>query len=350
MANTMQTKSRRDFLYGLGAVAGLMAVPCANAYASLSSTMGNTKLFTRSMAQAHMGTFVHITARNASQSLVDDALERAFTTAMLGEKTFTRHDSNSLGGALVELNERKSITNAPRELIEIIKQSQKLSVQTSHTFNPAVAPILKALADYKVSNVVQLPRSVQKDLSVVANPQAIVITDKSIKLAHADMQVTLDGIAKGRVVDMMASSLEKSGITEYCINAGGDIRVSTSPESLKVWNIGIQDAKAPARHNGVLRLQNGAVATSANHESLAVKGYEHLVNMKPHDNVPHEVILSATVIAPHCAQADAMATALFLMAEGHGVAKVLTFMDRYPECACQLQTEQGIFSSKTWPA
>lgn len=348
MANTIQTTSRRHFLCGLGAVVGLMALPCVNASAAMPATMPmtieDTKLFTRSVIQAHMGTFVHITARNASQSLLDDALERAFTMAVLGEKIFTRHGSNSLGEALVELNERKSIENAPHELIDIIEQSKTLSIATK-SFNPAISPVLATLVEYKVSTFGQLPRSVQKDLSVIANPQNIALSGKSIKLLHNDMSLTLDGIAKGRVVDMMALSLEKSGITDYCINAGGDIRVSGPKE----WNIGIQDATAPAQHNGVVRLQNGAVASSGNYESLAVKGYEHLISTKPHHSVSHETILSTTVIAPNCAQADAMATAMFVMAQEHGASKAFVFLDSYKECACQFQTAAGVFNSKTWP-
>ncbi|MFI3270604.1 MAG: FAD:protein FMN transferase [Pseudomonadota bacterium] len=361
MAKTLQTTSRREFLCGLGAVAGLVAVaPCANAYAFISPSAQNTTLYSSSIAQAHMGTFVHITARSTSQSLLDDALERAFTTATVGEKTFTRHNSNGLGGPLVELNECGIVHNAPSELVDIILQSQVLSTHTGNAFNAAVAPILTALADYKVNKVNQLPRSVQKDLSVVANPQAIVMTGKTIKLRHADMQLTLDGMAKGRVVDMMAESLEKSGITDYCINTGGDIRVSTSTQACaphntpKAWNIGIQDAKAPAHHNGVLRLSHGAVATSANHESLAVHGHEHLVSLQDCGmtaaGLQHQgKVLSATVVAPNCAQADAMATAIFVMAQEHGVHKSLAFMDKVHGYACQLQTEQGLFASKAWP-
>lgn len=60
-------------------------------------------------------------------------------------------------------------------------------------------------------------------------------------------------------------------------------------------------------------------------------------------------VLSATVVAPNCAQADAMATAIFVMAQEHGVHKSLAFMDKVHGYACQLQTEQGLFASKAWP-
>lgn len=351
MANTIQTSSRRDFLYGFGAVLGLMATPCVNAYAAMSSSMENTKLFTRCVAQEHMGTFVHITARSTSQSLVDDALESAFNIAKSGEQTFTRHGSYGFGGALMELNEHKILKNAPRELISIIEQSKILNTKTSNAFNPTIAPVLTALAAYKACKIEDLPRSVQKDLSTVANPQAVVLSEKNITLLHNDMSLTLDGIAKGRVVDMMAESLESACITDYCINAGGDIRMSTAPKSATPWKIGIQDAKAPARYNGVLHLHHGAVATSANHESLAIKGYEHLVGLQNQHNGPsQEKVLSATVIAPNCAQADAMATALFVMAKKHGIHKSLAFIDKQRGYACQLQTEQGIFNSQAWPA
>ncbi len=359
--------SRRQFLCGLGAAGGLMSLnilgmfgPC-NALPVYMETaeIPENSLITKNIVEPHMGTFVHITARHTSESRLDAAMAKAFDVSRHAEAIFTHHDSR---GALAELNTKGVLKHAPQELVTILHEAQALHVQTGGAFNPAVTPVLAALAEYKVPTVAQLPVAMQKDLQRISSFQSLTISDQNVTLASRDMRLTLDGMAKGRIVDMMASSLESFGITDYCINAGGDIRVSGP----KAWRIGIQDAKAPARQSGVLALKHGAVATSGNYESLPTKGYEHLVGMgrvKSNssdglagnglaDSDLASNIISATVIAPTCQEADAMATALFVMAKEHGVQKTLAFVQSQKQYACQLQTtsdDVGSPSSSAWP-
>jgi thiamine biosynthesis lipoprotein len=96
--------------------------------------------------------------------------------------------------------------------------------------------------------------------------------------------------------------IEKKGLGTYCISAGGDILARSN--SVKVWNIGIQD---PENKKGILNrlaIVNGAVATSGTYERGA-----HIIN--PKTRKPPSKFLSVTVTGPEIINADIFATAVF---------------------------------------
>ncbi len=290
--------NRRNFLYTLGCV-GL----ATSGYA-LSNKLGlgsNTKEI--SQTRILMGTFVSIDLKGEDNALLESAMDKAFATIANAEKIFSRYDNSS---PLAILNKQSRIDNAPHELIELINTSIRLTQSTNNAFNPAIVPTLAALKAYNVPSINKLPRSVQKDLAKLTNPQNIKLNKVSIEFLHSDMALSLDGIAKGHIVDLAANELEKIGIYDYMINAGGDIRVNTSPNA-RPWNIAIQDATNSAKHVQVISLSSGAIATSANYNSLEENGYEHIIGEIT------QPVLSLSAIAPTCQEADAQATALFAM-------------------------------------
>ena len=108
------------------------------------------------------------------------------------------------------------------------------------------------------------------------------------------------GFVKGWSVDEGTAILDRAGLEEYAINAGGDIRVRGR------WTIGIQhprDAKAIAK---VVEGSDLAVATSGAYE----RG-EHVRD--PHTGAAPDGILSVTVTGPDLGTADAYATAALAM-------------------------------------
>jgi thiamine biosynthesis lipoprotein len=108
------------------------------------------------------------------------------------------------------------------------------------------------------------------------------------------------GFVKGWAVDEAAAILERAGVREYAINAGGDIRTRGH------WTIGIQH---PGDTQAIAKVVEGidlAVATSGAYE----RG-EHVRD--PHTGDAPLDILSVTITGPDLGTADAYATAAFAM-------------------------------------
>lgn len=121
--------------------------------------------------------------------------------------------------------------------------------------------------------------------------------------------VDLGGIAKGYAVDRAVEALMREGLSG-CVNAGGDIRAFGE----RPVPVHVRDPQDPGRIGARTTICNSALATSAIYrEGLASTAGRVL---DPHDNVPPRVACSASVRAPSCTVADALAKAVLLIREG----------------------------------
>ncbi|GAB2717276.1 FAD:protein FMN transferase [Streptomyces bullii] len=112
-------------------------------------------------------------------------------------------------------------------------------------------------------------------------------------------------VVKGWSVQRAAGLLTAAGVRRFCLNAGGDVVASGGP-----WRVGVRHPEHADRLCTVLRLTDGAVATSARYE----RG-DHILDGRT--GRPATGLLSITVTAPTLTEADTVATAAFAMgAEG----------------------------------
>ncbi|MCZ9354275.1 FAD:protein FMN transferase [Streptomyces mutabilis] len=112
-------------------------------------------------------------------------------------------------------------------------------------------------------------------------------------------------VVKGWSVQRAAGLLRAAGARRFCLNAGGDVVVAGGP-----WRVGVRHPEDAGRLCTVLRVTDGAVATSARYE----RG-DHVVDGRT--GRPATGLLAVTVVAPTLTAADTVATAAFAMgAEG----------------------------------
>jgi FAD:protein FMN transferase len=114
------------------------------------------------------------------------------------------------------------------------------------------------------------------------------------------------GLVKGWAVDGAASILDRAGLRDYAVNAGGDIRTRGR------WSIGIQHPLEPKAVARVVDAVDAAIATSG-----AYARGDHVRD--PHTGAPAGGILSVTIVGSELARADAYATAAFAMGPIHAV-------------------------------
>jgi thiamine biosynthesis lipoprotein len=111
---------------------------------------------------------------------------------------------------------------------------------------------------------------------------------------------TIDPAAyvKGWAGDRAARVLEVAGIRRYSVNVGGDV-VSAGGSVEDPWAIGIQHPFERAQVAAILRLADGAVATSGSYE----RG-RHILGGEA-------ALASVTVVGPALGMADAYSTAIY---------------------------------------
>jgi thiamine biosynthesis lipoprotein len=130
--------------------------------------------------------------------------------------------------------------------------------------------------------------------------------DVSAPMAGLGGGVDPSGFVKGYAVEGAGRLLSRAGAEDWCVNAGGDIRLNGAPEGCDRWRVGIQHPVERLAVAAVLGLRSGAVATSGTYE----RG-QHIVD--PRTGLAPEGVLSVTIVGPDLAVADAYATAAFAM-------------------------------------
>lgn len=111
------------------------------------------------------------------------------------------------------------------------------------------------------------------------------------------------GLAKGWAVERALDALRRSGAEAALVNGGGDLAAFGSPAPGQPWRVGIQHPWRPGALAGVIEIR-AAAATSGTYE----RGAAHLID--PVSGRPGRRAVSATVVGPGLAMADALATAV----------------------------------------
>lgn len=145
----------------------------------------------------------------------------------------------------------------------------------------------------------------------------------ALKKSKAGIEVDLSALAKGYAVDQLVALLKESGAIGGVVEIGGEVRTWGRRSDGRGWRIGIEnplvDQRVLAR---ILHLETAALATSGdyrNFRSLEDEQLSHLIDPRTGKPLPTRQ-MSVSVCAQTCLEADALATALFLMGEQQGLA------------------------------
>jgi thiamine biosynthesis lipoprotein len=290
-----------------------------------------------------MGTRVSITAVAGSQHHAVDACGRAFDEMDRLIGLLNRYDPRS---ALSALNAAGRLDGPPPELHHVLDAAVGVHRTSSGAFDVTVAPLLALFRDRLGGAVAVEPGAAEiRETLARIGSRHLSVSRRRVTLARDGMAVTLDGIAKGYIVDAMAAVLDRQGVRQYLIDAGGDIRVRGSREAGRPWVVGIKDPAGGGLYPEVLHVDGGAVATSGSYEAhfgddLA---FHHIVDAATGRSPG--TALSVSVRAPTAEAADALATAVFVLGPDAGTRLV----DGLRGCGCMVLGRDGRrWQSRRW--
>lgn len=145
-----------------------------------------------------------------------------------------------------------------------------------------------------------------------------------------DCRIDLSALAKGFAVDQVARTLESQGIDRFMVEVGGEIRTAGHNPNDRPWQIAVEVPMIIGR--GIQRVVapgNRAMATSGDYRNYFEHDgvrFCHIIDPRTGRSVHHR-LASVSVITDSCMEADALATALFVLG---------------PEEGLELATAQGI--------
>ena len=150
------------------------------------------------------------------------------------------------------------------------------------------------------------------------------------RLIKDDPRVQLDfnSIAKGYTVDLLAQLVESFGARNYIVDIGGEVRCKGVNRQGNPWRIGIETPFDGNMSNGEylqrrIGMTEGGLATSGNYRRfyLDAKGNKiaHTIDPRTGRSAVSR-LLSVTVVAPTCAEADALGTMFLAMGADDALA------------------------------
>lgn len=296
-----------------------------------------------SISRPAMGTLVTVYSIVESPERADHAAGQAFDEMDRLIGLFSLFDSTS---ALMRLNDSGRLDGAPPELIHVTRAALDFHRLSGGAFEMTVGPVLRVLRDSSSGSNGGPPPNVVREAMERVGSQHVRLTRRRIRFEREGMAATLDGIAKGDIVDAIARTLERHGVRRYLVNAGGDIRVRGTREDGLPWTVAVRDPDDRERLLDTIPLSGGAVATSGGYENHFDDEMlnHHIVDART-GRSPVQAA-SVSVIAPTAMDADALATTLFVLGPAHGVA----FVDRLRIAACLvIDRDHRRWASRRWP-
>ncbi len=323
--------SRRDFIK-ICAVAGGVVAGSSLLHFSLKAknvTVRDTRLL--------MGTVIDITLVAETSQLGQAAINAAFSEMERLTHIFDYRKSDS---ELARLNLNGKLEHASADLVAILQKACNYSDISGGAFDVTVLPVLETY---------QAGHPVTSDELALIGYQSIDLQGDRVAFKKPGMRATLDGIAKGRVVDYGVRTLKEQGFDNILVEAGGDLLADGTHPNGSLWDIGVANPRPTANSQwlATLRVNDQAVATSGDYMQAFTSDYSlnHIID--PRTGVSPAELSSATVIAPTVTDADALATTLMVLGSSAGLALV----ERLPGIEAMLATKDlTIYRSSGFPS
>lgn len=279
----------------------------------------------RQMSGAAWGTTYHITY-SAPSDLSDCVLEQI---RLVNDELSPFNPASTLS----KINNGEDVA-ASEMLRQVFALSQSVCSISAGAFDPTIAPLVNLWGfGYKhPADIADAPSQADIDsaLQSVGMLQCSITPSGRIAKKSPQTEFNFSAVAKGYGVDCIARALRQAGCTDYMVEVGGEIALSGQSPNGGEWRIQIDAPVFAGPDNiahqpmGVVQLTDCALATSGNYRNYRATSQ----GMAAHTISPvtgHPVLtstLSATIIAPTCALADAMATAAMAMPADQALAMV----------------------------
>lgn len=161
--------------------------------------------------------------------------------------------------------------------------------------------------------------------------------EQQVEEAMADRsKMNFNAVAQGYSADLVAAYLDRNGVKDMLVNIGGEMLTRGHNAKGMQWRMGIDkpvdgNNTPGAQLSGTfdMPVEQYAVVTSGNYRKFYVKDgtkYSHTVDPRTGYPVQHS-LLSATILAPTSALADALATYCMVIGPDQAKSFILSRSD-----------------------
>lgn len=270
--------------------------------------------------QPIMGTRVHVELFVDDDSLGPGLLESVMDEMHRIDRAFSSFKEDS---ELSKVNRQAVLgwVEVSDELLGLITKAHQVSVLTDGAFDITYASVGRYY-DYREGKTPD-PQTMQRAVKAIDYRYIDRDLENSrVRFQHPEVYIALGGIAKGYAVDRAIALLQRAGVSQASVAAGGDSRIIGDRRG-KPWTVGIQHPREADKMSAVLPLVDTAVSTSGDYERFFERDgvrYHHILD--PSTGRSATGSWSVTILGLEATLTDALSTSVFVLGPERGLKLV----------------------------
>ncbi|MDE6508242.1 MAG: FAD:protein FMN transferase [Alistipes sp.] len=228
-------------------------------------------------------------------------------------------------GSLLSRLNRNLTDSVDRHIAYCLRLADSIGALSDGRYDVTVKPLVEAWG------FAGKERAAEPDIDSLlefVGREKVAVCDGRLVKADARVQLDFNSVAKGYTVDLLARLVERFGAQNYLVDIGGEVRCRGVNRQGGPWRIGVETPFDGNMTDGEyvqkrVRLSDGGLATSGNYRRFYIDGegrkVAHTIDPRTGRSAVSR-LLSVTVAAPTCAEADALGTMFLAMGADDALA------------------------------
>jgi len=207
-----------------------------------------------------------------------------------------------------------------RDTLALLMLASDIRARTDGSFDIAAGPLVAAWGFLKRQGRTPEPEELAAALAASgSHHMEIDSVGCQVRLLTPGASLNPGAIGKGWAIDRAMAFLVGSGVPSVLVHGGqSSVRAigaqGSSLADASGWKVGLRHPLRPGRRLATITLHDKALGTSGSGTQFFVERGKRLGHiLDPRTGRPADGVLSATVIAESGAEADALATALYVL-------------------------------------
>lgn len=257
------------------------------------------------------------------------------------------------GSLISAVNRGDTSVRADNHLRRVFDASQEVNRLSGGAFDPTVAPLINLWGfGYRSESGDPSAEAVDSLLLSVGIAECSIDSEGRLERKSPATEFNFSAITKGYGCDMVGEALRRNGVENYLVEIGGEIASRGISPRGKKWRVSIDapvenDTAVVHERMAVIEIGDAGVATSGNYrnyrESADGKVWHTISPVTGRPALTD--LLSATVVAPTCMMADALATSCMAMNAREALAMIASI----PSAEALLVTADTTLTTPRFP-
>jgi thiamine biosynthesis lipoprotein len=206
------------------------------------------------------------------------------------------------------------------EVYDLLAMARDLHARTQGAFDIAAGSIVRAWGFLRRQG--RTPDATELEAAIATCGMRWVELDdegRRIRFLRSDVEINPGAIGKGWAIDLAMNHLAAAGVPSVLVHGGqssvrGRGTQGPAVDGRHGWRVGLRHPLRPGRRLATITLDDRALGTSGSGTQFFIDRGRKLGHiLDPRTGLPAEGVISATVLAPSAAAADALSTALYVL-------------------------------------